>query len=99
MNKEIEPSEPRLNPDPDVMDINWWVGLYFYTMPKIKCLAESGDVRNVRKALRLVRRAEREIATDLEKGPKSYVRRVEYEFFNQLLETFKLARDAATRLK
>ena len=65
MNKEIEPSEPRLNPDPDVLDADWWLGFYYKTLPEIGRLAESGDVRSVRKALKLVRLAESEIAADL----------------------------------
>ena len=99
MNKEIEPSEPRLNPDPDVLDVGWWVGLCFETTPKIKRLAESGCVRDVREALRLVRLAEEEIAADLEKGRNSYFMRVRLEAPEQVLETFKLARHAAMKLK
>lgn len=62
---DIEPpSQPRLNPDPDVLDADWWLGFYYQTLPEIKRLAR-GDVRSVRKALRLVRLAESEIAADL----------------------------------
>lgn len=100
MTKGIEPSEPRLNPDPDVLDVDWWLGLYYNTLPEIIRLAESVDVRNVRKALKLARLAESEIAADIEKGKNSYVLRIFPDGrFNHVTEAFALARRAATKLK
>lgn len=100
MNKEIEPSEPRLNPDPDVLDAGWWLGFYYKTLPEIICLAGSGDARRVRKALELVRRAEGEISADIEKGRNSYVLRVfPSGRFDQVTDAFKLARRSAAKMK
>lgn len=100
MNKSIEPSEPRLNPDPDVLDAGWWIGFYYNTLPEIICLAESGDVRNVRKALKLVRRAESEISADLGKGKNSYILRVFPDgHFDQVTDVFKLVRRSAMKLR
>lgn len=100
MNKEIEPSEPRLNPDPGVLDVGWWLGFYYKTLPEIVCLAESGDVRSVRKALKLVRLAESEISADVEKGENSYILRIFPDGrFSQVTDAFKLARCSAMKLK